>query len=151
MPELPHPQAGLIDVAAAVIFRNGHLLITQRRAADPLGGLWEFPGGKREPGETLEACLRRELKEELALDAEPQELLDSITHRYPDKTVALHFYRCACDAGEPQILGCQALAWITLDQLDAYVFPAADQQFLVLLKSRKDLWGTPVGPLDHGP
>jgi mutator protein MutT len=130
----------VLEVAAGLVFRNGRLLITQRRPQDHLGGLWEFPGGKRESGESFEACLRRELKEELGLEVEPGELLDSITHAYPESTVHLKFYRCACPIDEPQLLGCHALAWVNQTELNDYAFPAADQRLLDLLRARKDLW-----------
>ncbi len=130
-----------IEVAAGLLFRHGELLITQRRLSDHLGGLWEFPGGKREPEETFEDCLRRELKEELGLEVEPGELLQTVVHSYPEKTVHLNFYRCTCPLGEPQALGCAALAWVKPEQLLGYTFPAADQQLLRLLEERLDLWG----------
>jgi 8-oxo-dGTP diphosphatase len=136
----------VIDVAAGLVFREGRLLITQRRPDDHLGGLWEFPGGKREPGESFEACLRRELIEELGLEVEPGELVESITHSYPEKTVHLRFYRCACGSGELQLLGCQAAVWVRLDELNQYHFPAADAKLLQLLRERKELWN--LGSVD---
>ena len=87
--------SGVIEVAAGVIFRDSRVLITQRRKDDHLGGLWEFPGGKREPSESYEDCLRRELREELGIEVEVGEVLASLTHAYPDKTVHLEFFRCA--------------------------------------------------------
>src|SRR6185503_21266775 len=102
-----------IEVAAGVVFRDGRVLITQRRPDDHLGGLWEFPGGKRESGETFAACLRRELMEELGIEVEVGECLGSVTHRYPGKTVHLRFYRCAWRLHEPSALGCQDFAWVT--------------------------------------
>jgi 8-oxo-dGTP diphosphatase len=131
-----------IEVAAGLIFRDGRLLITQRRADDHLGGLWEFPGGKREPGETYEGCLRRELQEELGLEVEPGELIESVTHSYPEKNVHLQFYRCTCRSGELRLLGCQAAQWITAEDLGKYCFPAADAQLLDLLRNRPEIWIT---------
>jgi 8-oxo-dGTP diphosphatase len=130
----------VIDVAAGLVFRGGRLLVTQRRPGDHLGGLWEFPGGKVEPGESFPECLRRELREELNLEIETEELLQAITHTYPEKTVHLQFYRCTCGAGTPQPLGCHALAWVSCDELLGYAFPAADTQLLELLRNRPDLW-----------
>src|SRR5947209_7124346 len=78
-----------VEVSAGLVFRNGLLLITQRRPQDHLGGLWEFPGGKRLPQESFEACLRRELMEELAIEVEVKELIEAITHQYPEKLVHL--------------------------------------------------------------
>jgi 8-oxo-dGTP diphosphatase len=93
------------DVAAALIFHQGKLLISQRHAGAHLGGLWEFPGGKREPNETFEDCLVRELREELALEIGVGELVEGLDHAYPDKCVHLRFFRCHLKSGQPQPLG----------------------------------------------
>lgn len=129
-------------MAAGLIFRGGKLLITQRRAGDHLGGLWEFPGGKVESSESFEGCLRRELREELGIEVVAGPLIESITHAYPEKTVHLRFYKCELLACEPQPLACAAVAWITRDELDDYSFPEADKKLLEMLKSRRDLWTT---------
>ena len=129
-----------VEVAAGLIFRGGQLLITQRRPQDHLGGLWEFPGGKRETDETFEACLRRELKEELGIDASVKELLEEITHHYPEKSVHIKFYRCECPADEPRPLGCHALAWVHAEQLADYSFPPADARLLKRLRETTELW-----------
>jgi 8-oxo-dGTP diphosphatase len=130
-----------VEVSAGLIFRAGRLLITQRRLHDHLGGLWEFPGGKREPGESFEGCLVRELREELGVETRPCELLEDITHRYPDKSVRLRFYRCELVRGEPRPLGCHALAWVSPGQLAGYAFPAADERLLERLRTDAPLWG----------
>lgn len=127
-------------MAAALIFRDGRLLIAQRRPGDHLGGLWEFPGGKREEGESFEACLKREILEELAVEVEPRQLLLALTHAYPEKTVHLRFYSCALVDGEPQAVGCHALAWIGPTELALYPFPPADQQLLTQLRAQPELW-----------
>jgi len=136
-----HPPMPIIDVAAALVFREGKLLITQRYADAHLGGLWEFPGGKREPNETFEACLQRELREELGIEVVVGELVESLTHAYPEKTVYLKFYRCRWEEHEPQTLGCSAFKWVTADELKDYAFPAADAQLLDKLKDDTELWG----------
>jgi mutator protein MutT len=130
----------IIDVAAALVFREGKLLITQRYAGAHLGGLWEFPGGKREPNEGFEACLQRELREELGISVTVGELLESLTHAYPEKTVHLKFYRCRWQEHEPQALGCAAFKWVTAGELQDYTFPAADARLLGQLKADTDLW-----------
>ena len=130
----------VIEVAAGLIFRHGRLLITQRRPSDHLGGLWEFPGGKRRPEETFEQCLERELFEELGVRVWGGELMAAITQAYPEKTVALRFYRCAWRAGEPRPLECQALAWVGPDDLNRYPFPPADAQLLAELVSHPEWW-----------
>src|ERR1051325_4622706 len=94
-----------IEVSAGLILREGKLLITQPHADAHLGGLWEFPGGKREPGESFEQCLTRELREELGVDADVGTLFATVTHAYPEKTVYLQFHLCRLRVGEPQPLG----------------------------------------------
>ena len=130
----------LIEVAAGLVFRHGRLLLTQRRTGDHLGGLWEFPGGKREPGEDFPACLRRELREELGIGVEVGPGLERVQHEYPDKAVYLEFFRCKLVEGEPQALGCQAIAWVTPQELSRYEFPAADARLLDRLTTETDLW-----------
>ena len=129
-----------IEVAAGLVFRNGKLLITQRPAASHLGGLWEFPGGKREPAESFEDCLHRELREELGIEVEVKELLETVTHDYPGKSVSLNFYCCSWKANEPQPLGCPAFRWVTPDELSSYKFPDADVKLVELLTHRTELW-----------
>jgi len=129
-----------IDVAAGLVFRDGKLLITLRQADAHLGGLWEFPGGKREPNETFEACLARELREELGIEIEVGELVESLTHAYPEKTVHLRFYRCALKQHEPRPLGCSDCKWVTAAELLNHDFPAADARLLHKLQSSSELW-----------
>src|SRR5260221_4955041 len=109
----------ITEVSAALIFCDGKLLITQRHAKSHLGGLWKFPGGKREAGETFEQCLVRELREELGVKVAVGELLESLTHPYPGKTVHLKFFVCRLIEGEPQPIGCAALKWVNPAELSA--------------------------------
>ncbi len=134
------PPALLVEVAAALVFRQGKLLITQRHADAHLGGLWEFPGGKREPGESFEDCLRRELREELGIEVAVEELVESLMHAYPDKTVHLKFYRCRWLQHELQPLGCVAFAWVGARELNNYAFPAADARLLGKLQGEAGFW-----------
>ena len=129
-----------IEVSAGLVFRSGKLLITQRHADAHLGGLWEFPGGKREPGETFEQCLVRELQEELGIEVAVGALFESVTHAYAEKTVHLQFFLCRLPVGEPQPLGCAALKWVRHDELAAHEFPAADAQLLQKLAADSILW-----------
>ncbi len=129
-----------IEVAAALVFRGGKLLITQRYPEAHLGGLWEFPGGKREPRESFEHCLTRELREELGIEVEVGPLLESLTHSYPEKIVHLCFYRCGWLKNEPQALGCPAFKWVTAAELSQHSFPAADAQLLARLQNSPELW-----------
>jgi mutator protein MutT len=129
-----------IEVAAGAVFRDRQVLITQRRPDDHLGGLWEFPGGKRESDETFGECLQRELREELGIEVEVGQWLGSVTHAYPEKTVHLRFYRCAWRQHEPRALGCHAFAWVTAGQLSEYAFPPADETLLRKLRDSAELW-----------
>lgn len=129
-----------IEVAAGLVFRAGKLLITQRPAASHLGGLWEFPGGKREPDETFEECLHRELKEELGIEVEVNELVETVSHDYSEKSVTLNFYRCSWKANEPQTLGCPAFQWVAPEELSEYQFPDADVKLVEMLTHRTELW-----------
>ncbi len=130
----------VIEVSAGVIFRRGLLLLTQRRPQDHLGGLWEFPGGKRNPGESDEACLHRELKEELDIEVTIKELIETLTHEYPGKVVRLKFFLCDWLRHEPRPLACHDLAWVRREQLANYVFPEADTQLLQKLQTMPKFW-----------
>ncbi len=136
--ENQHPassnQHRAIEVSAALIFSEGKLLIAQRHAGSHLGGLWEFPGGKRETGETFEQCLVREIREELGVDISVGELFEEVAHTYPEKSVHLKFFLCELLSGEPQPLDCAAVKWVTKTELAEFEFPAADAHLLEKLK-----------------
>jgi mutator protein MutT len=133
-----------VEVVAGLVLREGKLLITQRPLDAHLGGLWEFPGGKRGAGESPEDCLRRELQEELGIEVQVGDLVASILHRYPEKTVDLKFFRCRWLRPEPRNLGCSAFRWVEAKELGAYAFPAADARLLARLQSEPALWGWPA-------
>src|SRR5262245_20952485 len=137
------PSGSSIEVAAGLIFRKGRLLITQRQTDAHLGGLWEFPGGKREPHESFEQCLHRELREELGVEIEIHELVESIMHAYPEKTVTLRFFRCSLKQHEPRALGCPDFRWVGRNELANYEFPAADARLLQRLRHASEWW-TPI-------
>lgn len=132
--------AGLVEVSAGLVFRGGLLLITRRRPQDHLGGLWEFPGGKRRTDETWEECLKRELREELGIEVEVGKHLEGIIHEYPEKTVHLEFFRCVWRQHEPRALGCDDFAWVRREQLAQYNFPAADARLLEKLALATNWW-----------
>jgi mutator protein MutT len=119
-----------VEVAIAIVCRGGRILVCQRKADDPLGGYWEFPGGKREPGETLEQCLRRELREELAIEVRPVAQLEPIDHDYPHVSVRLHPFICTYESGEIQHLACQTSRWIDPSALRDHRFPPANDRLL---------------------
>jgi 8-oxo-dGTP diphosphatase len=136
-----NPPRRAVEVAAGLVFRAGKLLITQRPAGTHLAGLWEFPGGKREPGESIEECLRRELREELDVEVEVGVLFEEVRHDYPEKSVHLKFLLCRLLVGDPQPIGCAALTWVGPDELAHYQFPPADAVLLERLKATRILWG----------
>jgi len=121
-----------IVVAAAVIEDNGRLLVTKRQKGTHLEGYWEFPGGKCDPGETHEACLARELREELAVSAIIGNEILATTHAYPDRRVELHFFQCRL-LGTPAPQIGQEMRWITRDEVGALPFPPADTELIELL------------------
>jgi mutator protein MutT len=131
----------IIDVAAGLVFRDGKLLITERHADAHLGGMWEFPGGKRDPHESFEGCLARELREELGIEVVVGEMVESLTHQYEDRTVHLKFFRCQWLKHEPQALGCPAFKWISRAELSEHEFPGADARLIQMLQNTPKLWG----------
>lgn len=125
---------GPIQVAAAVIVRDGRVLACQRGPEQSHPLAWEFPGGKREPGETMVECLRRELREELGIDADVGAELWRTEHRYPGRAnVALVFFRVDRFRGEPGNLVFADIRWAALDELDGLAFLAADRELIARL------------------
>jgi mutator protein MutT len=124
-----------IVVVAAVVERSGRFLVTRRLEGTHLPGLWEFPGGKCEPGESLESCLRREVQEELGVTAEIHEEIVATRHEYPERTVQLHFLRCDL-AGTPQAVLGQEMRWVTREELRTLPLPEADRDLVEALTSR---------------
>ena len=126
----------MITVVAAVICRDGKILITRRLDSAHLPGLWEFPGGKVEPGETLKAALMREIREELGLNVIVFDQCLSIEHEYPRQSVKLHFFNCAIVAGEPRSIQVADFCWVTPPELTTYSFPEADREIILRLQKR---------------
>jgi 8-oxo-dGTP diphosphatase len=126
-----------IRVAAAVVWRDGRILLTQRPPGGPLGLLWEFPGGKIEPGETVAAALVREIREELGVAATPGEPIETVQHRYAHGLdVEVHFVRCVLAEGgiEPGE-GVHALRWVRPADVDPAEVLEADREFLARLSA----------------
>ena len=129
---LPHKQIGV-----AVIYDNdGRILIDRRKQEGLLGGLWEFPGGKIEPNETVEECVKREIKEELAIEIEVNDRLITVNHAYSHFKVTLNVFNCRHLSGEPQTIECDEVKWVTLDEIDSYPFPKANGQIINAIKER---------------
>jgi A/G-specific adenine glycosylase len=125
------------DVAAGMIWNDtGQLLIAQRPLDGLLGGLWEFPGGKQEPDETLPECLRRELREELAIDVQVGDLFVTVKHGFTHFKITLHAFTCQYVSGPPQTIGVHDWAWVPPGQLDRYSFGKADRQVIEALRTR---------------
>lgn len=122
-------------VVAAVVEDRHRFLVTRRPPGVHLAGMWEFPGGKIDPHEGHVAALRRELREELGVDADVGELVHDTTHAYPDVTVALYFYRCRL-VGEPRPLLGQEMRWVPREELPSLGFPPADAELIDLLQRR---------------
>jgi A/G-specific adenine glycosylase len=120
--KLPH-----YTIAAGIIRKKDKILISQRPLKGLLGGLWEFPGGKLEEGETLPECLQRELKEELDIEVKVGKLFKVVDHGYSHYTVTLHFFKCTFLSGQPKKLQVHDFKWVRPEEMREYAFPGADQ------------------------
>jgi len=120
----------LILVTAAIIRRNGLILLTRRRPDAHLPNLWEFPGGKVEPGESLMAALQREIREELGITIDVGDEYYMTTHHYATKSVELHFFNCLIVDGEPISIDVAEFRWVKSTDLLTYEFPEADLELV---------------------
>ena len=127
-----HKQVGV----AAIANPQGKILIARRKDRGEMAGLWEFPGGKIEPGETVEECIEREIKEELDIEIVVGDRLTTITHAYKTFNVTLYVHECQHVSGEPQPLECQEIHWVEPTDMDRYNFPQANIQIINLLQQR---------------
>jgi mutator protein MutT len=118
-----------ITVVAAVVEENDAFLVTRRPQGVHLSGLWEFPGGKIDPGESHADALGREMREELDAGVDVLDLVFTTTHAYPERTVALYFYRCVLK-GRPRPLLGQEMQWIKRSELATLGFPPADEELI---------------------
>jgi len=126
----------LIEVAAGLVYREGRYLIARRNPGVHLAGFWEFPGGKREPGETLEECLRRELFEELGIRIDVPVPFQTVRHEYAEKTVELHFFRCRIEAGHATAIDCAEIRWVWPHELGDFEFPPADRPVIEAIRQQ---------------
>lgn len=135
-----------VHVAAAVIRGlDGRILIAQRASAQHQGGLWEFPGGKVEDGETVQTALARELQEELGITPTAARPLIKIRHDYPDKQVLLDVWEVSAFTGQPHGAEGQPLAWVSQRELADYEFPAANQPIIAAARLPGEYLITPEG------
>ena len=125
-----------IQVAVAVIEREGRYLITKRGSDTHFPGYWEFPGGKQELGESLETCLVRELREELGVEIKEPTQFMRTQYDYPDKTVELNFFFCLLVSGEIKLLECSDFRWVFPGELSNFTFLPADEPVVVQLQKR---------------
>lgn len=129
-PSIPHKIIGV-----GVIWNTQQqILIDRRRPEGAMGGMWEFPGGKLEPGETVEECIKRELMEELGVEVEVGDRLITIEHDYSHLRVTLTVHHCRYLGGVPQPIECEEIRWVTLDEIEQYSFPAANVQIVAAIK-----------------
>ncbi|MFL6212521.1 MAG: A/G-specific adenine glycosylase [Blastocatellia bacterium] len=129
-PAVPHH-----EIAIGVVHHRGKVLIALRPADGLLGNLWEFPGGKRQAGETLVECCRREIKEETGLDVDVTEVFAIVPHAYSHFRITLHAFHCRYRRGRARPHTSQAIRWVRIEELDDYAFPKANKQIIALLKS----------------
>lgn len=128
-----------VRVAAALIKRKELYLITRRKKGVHLEGLWEFPGGKCEIGETFETCLQRELMEELDIVITQPRFFMNHHHEYPEKTVELYFFSCSIYRGTPKPIGCAEFRWVRIEEFCHFAFPPADVAVLSRLRETAGL------------
>ena len=129
----------MVEVVAALIWDGDRFMICRRPAHKARGLLWEFVGGKVEPGETKEEALIRECREELAVTVAPKDLFMDVVHEYPDLTVHLSLFNAVIAEGTPQLLEHNDIRWITVDEIDRYEFCPADVGILREIR-RRDLY-----------
>ncbi len=135
---VPRRKVPHYTVTAGVIWNEeGKILLAQRPHDGLLGGLWEFPGGKVEPGETLEECLQRELREELGIEVEVKDPVGAVDHAYSHFRITLHAFHCRHVAGEPRAIGVADWRWVRPEEIRQYPLSRADVKIVELLESQK--------------
>ncbi|MFD1298037.1 8-oxo-dGTP diphosphatase MutT, partial [Lysobacter gummosus] len=141
---MPNLQSRLVEVVAGVIRdARGRILLSRRTEGRDLAGLWEFPGGKREPGETAEAALSRELQEELGIETEVGAALIRVPQAYPDKRLVLDVREIRAWRGSARGREGQALVWVPPHKLASYAMPPADRPVVAALEQADRYLVTP--------
>ena len=134
--EAPKPLPFQVIGVGVVLNAAGEVLIDQRLEEGLLGGMWEFPGGKQEQGETIETCIARELKEELGVTVEVGPELITVDHAYSHKKLRFVVHLCDLMTGKPQPLCSQQVRWVLPDELENYAFPAANTKIIESLLTK---------------
>ena len=124
-----------IEVAVAVVEAGGKVLITQRKPDDSFGGLWEFPGGKLRPGESVELALVREIEEELGIRVEVGRRRMVIRHQYPARAVRLHCFDCRVLSGGLRAIECADWKWVEVSELDGFEFLPASRPLIEQIRT----------------
>lgn len=127
---LPHKLIGV----ALIWNQEGKILIDKRQAGGTFGGLWEFPGGKKEIDETIQACIKREILEELGIEISVEEHLITVDHNYTEVRITLEVYHCRYLQGTPQTIECDEFRWVTLDEIGQFTFPKANEQIITAIR-----------------
>jgi A/G-specific adenine glycosylase len=137
MPETSAPLPHKIIGVAVIWNEQRQILIDKRRPEGLLGGLWEFPGGKIEAGETVEECIKREIQEELGIEIAVGDRLITINHTYSHFHVTLTVHHCRHLTGIPQAIESDEIRWVSLDEIDQFAFPKANTQIIAALRQEK--------------
>ena len=124
-----------IIVVAAIIRRSNQILITRRFDNVHLPGYWEFPGGKVEPSESLQAALEREIREELGVTILIENEYLTVEHTYPSRVVRIHFFNCSLLSGEPKALEVADMRWVEATELNQFQLPPADKELIKRLQA----------------
>ena len=128
----------IFDVVGAVIERNGGILVCRRNDDDMFGGLWEFPGGKVEENEDKKEALKRELMEEIGVEAEVGELIRTFEDEKSDMKIYVYLYRCSILSGTPRCIECQDMKWATVSEINALDLAPADRKIAAYLLKKSN-------------
>lgn len=120
----------VIPCGVALIRRDRQFLISQRNADDTFGSFWEFPGGKKNPGESFEGCVARETREELGIEVAVEKKFMDIRKEFNQKIIWLNFYLCSYISGEPKPIECQKVLWADVADLEDFNFPPANEKVI---------------------
>ncbi|YAI81904.1 MAG: 8-oxo-dGTP diphosphatase MutT [cyanobacterium endosymbiont of Rhopalodia sterrenbergii] len=129
----PHQKIGV----AVIYNESGQILIDRRLKKGLLGGLWEFPGGKLELNETVENCIKREILEEIDLKIRVGKHLITLDHAYTHFKVTLIVHHCRYLTGKPKLIRCEEIRWVTLDEINNFSFPKANNKIIKLLQNQR--------------